>query len=124
MITKRAGRRDKTANLADLHDAHRDKTDKLADLHNVYHRGRGGSGRPYSERGSEIARIDDLEKRIEALEERLDLLAGKQRGPITMTEARLACERGDKATVQRYLRQFEKEGHGKDGSGAGESIKT
>jgi hypothetical protein len=57
-----------------------------------------------------MARIDDLEKRIEALEERLDLLTGKPRGPISMTEARLANERGDKATVQRYLRQFEKQG--------------
>lgn len=57
-----------------------------------------------------MARIDDLEKRIEALEERLDLLTGKPRGPITMTEYRLANERGDKATVQRYLAQFKKGG--------------
>ena len=60
--------------------------------------------------GFKMARIDDLEKRIEVLEERLDLLTGKPRGPITMHEARLANERGDKATVQRYLKQFEKQG--------------
>lgn len=55
-----------------------------------------------------MGRMDDLEKRIEALEDRFDLLIGKPRGPITMTEARLANERGDKATVKRYLDQFKK----------------
>jgi hypothetical protein len=45
------------------------------------------------------------ENRIEKLEEALDLLMGKPRGPISMTEARLAQERGDKALVKRYLAQ-------------------
>ncbi len=43
------------------------------------------------------------------LRERLDLIEGRPRGPITMREARLANERGDKATLQQYYRQFEKQ---------------
>jgi len=31
---------------------------------------------------------------------------GKPRGPISMTEARLANERGDKATVELFNRQY------------------
>ena len=45
---------------------------------------------------------------IEELRQRLDLIEGRPRGPISMTEARLANERGDKATLQRYLQQFSK----------------
>lgn len=59
-----------------------------------------------------ITRIAALERkykeameRIEALEARLDLLMGKQRGPITMTEYRLACERKDRAVMRQYLEQ-------------------
>lgn len=36
------------------------------------------------------------------LRERLDLIEGRPRGPISITEARLANERGDKATVKRF----------------------
>lgn len=40
------------------------------------------------------------------LRERVDALTGKPQGPITMTEARLANERGDKVTFRRWLDQF------------------
>lgn len=50
----------------------------------------------------------ELLTRIEALEARLDQLLGWPRGPITMTEYRLACERKDRATMRAYLRQEEK----------------
>jgi hypothetical protein len=49
----------------------------------------------------------DLFNMILVLQERLDLIDGRPRGPITMREARLANERGDKATLQLYYRQFE-----------------
>ena len=48
---------------------------------------------------------EELFNMIEALRERLDLLEGRPRGPITLTEARLAKERGDKATVKRFYMQ-------------------
>jgi hypothetical protein len=48
---------------------------------------------------------EELFNMIEALRERLDLLEGRPRGPISMTEARLAQERGDKATVKRFYMQ-------------------
>lgn len=57
---------------------------------------------------------EDLFNMILRLQERLDLLEGRPRGPISMTEARLACERKDKATMRLYLEQFEKGGDGKD----------
>jgi len=68
-----------------------------------------------------MARIDDLEKRIEALEERLDLLEGHPRTEITMTEYRLACYRKDKAVMRRYLDQFKPKEVGKNGAGGVES---
>lgn len=43
------------------------------------------------------------------LQERVDALTGKPRGPITMREARLANERGDKVTVKRFNDQYVKE---------------
>ena len=56
---------------------------------------------------------------------RLDRLEGRQRGPITITEARIANERGDKATVQLYMEQYKKGGNGKDRlSGAGVGNQT
>jgi len=42
------------------------------------------------------------------LQERLDLLEGRPRGEVTMRDYRLACERGDKATMARYLAQFKR----------------
>jgi len=51
---------------------------------------------------------EELLKRIEALEERLDAIEGRPRGPITMREYRIACERKDRATMRAYLRQEEK----------------
>lgn len=48
----------------------------------------------------------ELFNMILELRERLDLLAGKPRGPITMTEARLANERGDKVTVELFNKQW------------------
>jgi hypothetical protein len=48
----------------------------------------------------------ELFSMIESLQERLDLIEGRPRGPISMTEYRLACYRKDKATMQRYLDQF------------------
>jgi hypothetical protein len=83
-----------------------------------------GSGPYQGRKAFKMARIDDLEKRIEALEERLDLLTGKPRGPISMTEYRLACERKDKAMIQRYLDQFKSKEVGKNGTGCGDSTKT
>ena len=47
----------------------------------------------------------DLFAMIEQLTARLDRLEGRPRGPISMTEARLAKERGDKATVKRFYMQ-------------------
>ena len=71
---------------------------------------------------------EELLQRIEALEARLDRLEGRQRGPITMTEYRLACERKDKAMMRRYLDQehekYLREGKGKDKSGGGESTEA
>jgi len=43
------------------------------------------------------------------LRERVDALTGKPRGLITMTEARIAGERGDKVTLQLYLDLFKKD---------------
>lgn len=77
-----------------------------------------------------MTRIQHLESRIEALEETVRQLTGRPRGPITMTEARLANERGDKATVQAYYDQFLKGGvdrlSGRESrpSGAGREIET
>jgi hypothetical protein len=39
----------------------------------------------------------------------VDLLMGKPRGEISMTEYRIACERRDKATMRRYLDQEEQQ---------------
>jgi len=52
-----------------------------------------------------MTHIQQLETRIARLEECIDLLMGKPRGPITMTEARLANERGDFSIVERFNRQ-------------------
>ena len=54
-----------------------------------------------------MTRIEYLETRLDALETRLDMLTGIPRKPISMTEARIARERGDMATVRRYLAQYE-----------------
>jgi hypothetical protein len=48
---------------------------------------------------------EELLARIEKLEERVDLLMRKPRGPIGMTEYRHACERKDKAVMRAYLEQ-------------------
>lgn len=53
-------------------------------------------------------RYEALETRIETLETRLDLLLGRPRGPISMTEYRLACERKDRAVMRQYLEQEER----------------
>ncbi|MBN1545728.1 MAG: hypothetical protein JW902_03620 [Syntrophaceae bacterium] len=57
-----------------------------------------------------MKRIDEHEDRIETLEEEIRnlkaLLFGKPRGPITMREARLANERGEKALVRQYIKQL------------------
>lgn len=53
-----------------------------------------------------MTRYEELENRIDALEHLVNRLLGTPRGPISMTEARLANERGDKATLRRYLAQF------------------
>jgi hypothetical protein len=49
---------------------------------------------------------EELFNMILKLQERLDLIDGRPRGPISMREARLANERGDKATLQKYYDQF------------------
>ena len=49
---------------------------------------------------------EELFNMILALQARLDLIEGRPRTEITMTEYRLACYRKDKATMQRYLDQF------------------
>ena len=49
----------------------------------------------------------ELLKRIEALEARLDSLTGIPRKAISMTEARIARERGDMATYRRFLAQYQ-----------------
>ena len=49
---------------------------------------------------------EELFKMYVSLRDRLDRLEGHQRGPITMREYRIACERSDKATMRRYLMQF------------------
>lgn len=41
------------------------------------------------------------------LKARLDALEGRRRGPITMNEYRIACERGDEVTKRLYLLQEE-----------------
>ena len=48
---------------------------------------------------------EELLARIEKLEERIDLLMRKPRGPISMTDYRHACERKDKAVMRVYLEQ-------------------
>ena len=57
-----------------------------------------------------MTRIEYLETRIDALETRLDELLGRPRGPIIMTEYRIACETGDRETMRRFLKQEEKVG--------------
>ena len=47
----------------------------------------------------------DLQRQIDELRDRLDALTGKPRGPISMTEARIANERGDVAIVNRFNQQ-------------------
>jgi hypothetical protein len=49
---------------------------------------------------------EELFNMILDLQRRLDLIEGRPRTTITMTEYRLACERKDKVTMQRYLDQF------------------
>ena len=51
----------------------------------------------------------DLFNMILRLQEQMDLLVGRPRGPLSMTDLRLAAERGDKATIARYWAQFSKE---------------
>jgi len=57
-----------------------------------------------------MTRIEYLENRIDALETRLDELLGRPRGPISLTEYRIACETGDRETMRRFLKQEEKVG--------------
>lgn len=52
-----------------------------------------------------MTHYEELEDRIENIERRIDELLGRARGPITMKEYRLACERKDRATMRAYLRQ-------------------
>jgi len=54
-----------------------------------------------------MTRIEYLETRIDALETRLDELLGRPRGPISLTEYRIACETGDRETMRRFLKQEE-----------------
>ena len=56
-----------------------------------------------------MTRIEYLETRLDALETRLDELLGRPRGPISMTEYRIACETGDRETVRRFLKQEERD---------------
>lgn len=56
-----------------------------------------------------MTRLEHLETRIDALETRLDELLGRPRGPISLTEYRIACETGDRETMRRFLKQ--EEGH-------------
>jgi hypothetical protein len=56
----------------------------------------------------------ELFNMIEALRERLDRIEGRPRGPITMTDLRLACQRGDKSTIHQYWEQFKKENRNGD----------
>jgi hypothetical protein len=65
-----------------------------------------------------MTRTDHLETRVARLEELIDLLMGKPRGPISMTEARLARSRGEMAIVERFNMQENERilaegGHGK-----------
>jgi len=57
-----------------------------------------------------MTRIEYLETRLDALETRLDELLGRPRGPISLTEYRIACETGDRETMRRFLKQEEKVG--------------
>ncbi len=54
-----------------------------------------------------MTRIEYLETRLDALETRLDELLGRPKGPISMTEYRIACETGDRETMRRFLKQEE-----------------
>ena len=53
-----------------------------------------------------MTRYEELETRIDALEDLVNRLLGIPRTPITMREYRIACERRDKPTIRRYLAQF------------------
>jgi len=57
-----------------------------------------------------MTKLERLETRIESLETRLDDLLGRPRGPISLTEYRIACETGDRETMRRFLKQEEKVG--------------
>ena len=56
-----------------------------------------------------MTRTEYLERRIARLEEQIDLLLGKQSGPISLAEARLANERGDMAIVEMFHKQYQAE---------------
>ncbi len=55
-----------------------------------------------------MTKLEQLEQRLEKLEKAYAALVGNpwDNGKISMEEARLACERGDKLTVKKYNEQF------------------
>ena len=65
-----------------------------------------------------MTELQALKQRIAKLEATVNQLINPYDSePISMTEARLANERGDKLTVERYWQQFNNLNQGKEGQG-------